>query len=320
MKLSKNDINYLTKSFPNIKLSYVKNIHKKVSSANLFLAIPKGKKYFAWFRHFKKYSVCFFLEYDNRKRRIKSIFVKNCCFCENLCIQKGTILYGTIVEINNQSFYFIEDIYFHQGYDLKMKNHFQKFQIIQKILQKKLKQVKIHHSDIVFGLPIITNKRINIEKKLSDIPYNIYCIQHRYLKNNNTYFNERINIIQEYKRNFLIKAEISCDIYKLYVKNKNCKRLEEHSVAFIPSYKTSVLMNALFRNIKENNNLDLLEESDDEDDFEDVRIDKYVDTDKQIIMECKFSHKFKSWIPLNALQKGEISDSQDIKVIEKKYK
>ena len=33
MKLNKNDINYLTKSFPNIKLSYVKNIHKKVSSA-----------------------------------------------------------------------------------------------------------------------------------------------------------------------------------------------------------------------------------------------------------------------------------------------
>ena len=79
-------------------------------------------------------------------------------------------------------------------------------------------------------------------------------------------------------------------------------------------------MNALFRNIKENNNLDLLEESDDEDDFEDVRIDKYVDTDTQIIMECKFSHKFKSWIPLNPLEKGEISDSQDIKVIEKKYK
>ena len=71
MKLTKNDKNYLMKNFPNIKLSYVKNIHKKVSSANLFLAIPKGQKYFAWFRHFKKYSVCFLIEYDTRKRRIK---------------------------------------------------------------------------------------------------------------------------------------------------------------------------------------------------------------------------------------------------------
>lgn len=320
MQLSRNDRNYLVKNFPNIKLSYVKNIHKKVSSANIFLAIPKGQKYFAWFRHFKKYSVCFFLEYDNRKKRIKSIFIKNCCFDENLCIQKGTILYGTIVEINNQSFYFIEDIYYYSGYDLKTKNHLKKLNIISNIMHTQIKQVKIHHSDIVFGLPIITKNRLNMESKLNEIPYNIYCIQHRYLKNNNTYFNERINIIQEYKRIFLIKAEIACDIYKLYVKSEIKKQIEEHYVAFIPNYKTSVYMNSLFRNIKENNNLDLLEESDDEEDFEDVRIDKYVDTDKQIIMECIFNHKFKSWIPIRHLEKGEIANSQDIKVIEKKYK
>ena len=43
MRLTSNDRNYIIRSFPNIKLSYVKNIHKKVSSANIFLAIPKGK-------------------------------------------------------------------------------------------------------------------------------------------------------------------------------------------------------------------------------------------------------------------------------------
>jgi len=320
MKLTRNDQNYLMKSFPNVKLSYVKNIHKKVSSANIFLAIPKGQKYFAWFRHFKKYSVCFFLEYDNRKRRIKSIFVKNCCFSENLCTQKGTILYGTIVDVNNQSFFFIEDIYFNSGYDLKSKNNIDKLDIIKNILHKQIKQVKIHYSDIVFGLPIITNNRNTIEDKLKDIPYNIYCIQHRYLKNNNTYFNERINIIQEYTRNFIVKADISCDIYKLFVKNKEKKQLEEHSIAFIPNYKTSVYMNSLFRNIKENKNLDLLEESDDEEEFENIDIDKYVDTDKQLLMLCNFSHKFKSWIPISCLEKGDISTSQDIRVIEKKYK
>ena len=35
-------------------------------------------------------------------------------------------------------------------------------------------------------------------------------------------------------------------------------------------------MNELFRNIKENSNLDLLEESDDEEEFENVNPDKYV--------------------------------------------
>ena len=320
MKLTKNDKNYLVKSFPNIKLSYVKNIHKKVSSANLFFAIPKGKKYFAWFRHFKKYSVCFFLEYDNRKRRIKSIFIKTCCFSEELCLQRGTILYGTIVDVNSQSFFFIEDIYFNCGYDLKSKNNFEKLNFIKNILHNKIKQIKMHHSDIVFGLPIITNQRNKIEDKLKDIPYNIYCIQHRYLKNNNTYFNERIDIIQEYNRVFIVKPEIACDIYKLFVKNKVKKQIQEHSVALIPNYKTSVYMNSLFRNIKENSNLDLLEESDDEEEFENIDIDKFVDIDKQVTMMCKFNHKYKSWIPIHSLEKGEISSSQDIKVIEKKYK
>ena len=44
--------------------------------------------------------------------------------------------------------------------------------------------------------------------------------------------------------------------------------------ALIQDYKTSILMNKLFRNIKENDNLDLLIESDDEDEFEDVDEDK----------------------------------------------
>ena len=213
--------------------------------------------------------------------------------------------------------FFIEDIYFNSGYDLKSKNHYDKLNIIKNILQNKIKQVKIHHSDIVFGLPIITNQRNKIEDKLKDIPYNIYCIQHRYLKNNNTYFNEKINIVQEYNRIFVVKAEISCDIYKLFVKNKIKKQLEEHSIAFIPNYKTSVYMNSLFRNIKENDNLDLLEESDDEEEFENIDIDKYVDINKQMIMLCKFSHKFKSWIPIRHLDKGDIATNQDIRVIEK---
>ena len=47
----------------------------------------------------------------------------------------------------------------------------------------------------------------------------------------------------------------------------NNSKLEKYKVACIPNYKTSMMMNALFRNIKENRNLDLLEESDDEEEF-----------------------------------------------------
>ena len=319
MRLTSNDRNYIIRSFPNIKLSYVKNIHKKVSSANIFLAIPKGKKYFAWFRHFKRYSVCMLLEIDSRKRNIKSIIVKNCCFDDNLCIDKGTIFYGTIVNLNKQLFYFIEDIYYHCGNDLTKKNHCDKLNIINNIMQNNIKQVKIHRNDLVFGLPIIHNDRDSIEKKIYDLPYNIYCIQHRYLKNNNTYFNEKLTIIEDIQRVFIVKAEIECDIYKLYLKNTN-KTIQEHATAFIPNFKTSVYMNRLFRNIRENQNLDLLEESEDEDEFENIDINKFVDTEKQIKMKCMFSHKFKSWIPIEALENSKVSLFKDIQMIEKKYR
>ena len=58
----------------------------------------------------------------------------------------------------------------------------------------------------------------------------------------------------------------------------------------------------------------------DEDEFENTDIDKYVDINKQLKIMCKFSHKFKSWIPIHFIEKGDVALSQDIKVIEKKYK
>ena len=61
-------------------------------------------------------------------------------------------------------------------------------------------------------------------------------------------------------------------------------------------------MNAMFRNIRENKNLDYIEESDDEDDFENVDFSKYVNTEKTIIMECGFNAKFKKWIPMKIAQ------------------
>ena len=52
--LNRQEQNRILKDFPNIELSYEKNIHKKVPSSNIYLTIPKGKKYFVWFKNWKK--------------------------------------------------------------------------------------------------------------------------------------------------------------------------------------------------------------------------------------------------------------------------
>ena len=103
---------------------------------------------------------------------------------------------------------------------------------------------------------------------------------------------------------FMVKADIQNDIYHLSnpdgtdsANNANTN-VENELIASIPDYKTSVMMNSLFRNIKENKSLDALEESDDEDEFENVNIDKFVDLSKKIKMKCIYNYKFKKWTPV----------------------
>ena len=105
------------------------------------------------------------------------------------------------------------------------------------------------------------------------------------------------------------------DIYDLYVLNE--KVYEKFSIAFIPDYKTSVMMNSLFRNIKENINLDALEESDDEEEFENVSLDKFVDLDKKYVMKFLYLSKYKSWQPIEVVQQT-VSQKREILFYKKK--
>jgi hypothetical protein len=96
---------------------------------------------------------------------------------------------------------------------------------------------------------------------------------------------------------FQVRADVQYDIYHLYAYGKNNQPVY-YGIAYIPGYKSSVFMNSLFRNIRENKNLDYIEESDDEENFQDTRDNKYVDLNKKILMECAFHTKFKKWVPL----------------------
>jgi DNA repair photolyase len=71
-----------------------------------------------------------------------------------------------------------------------------------------------------------------------------------------------------------------------------------YDTAFIPDFNTSVMMNKLFRKIKENDRLDALEESDDEEEFENENEDQFVYLDKTYNMICLYNHKFKKWYPI----------------------
>ena len=78
-------------------------------------------------------------------------------------------------------------------------------------------------------------------------------------------------------------------------------------------------MNNLFRNIKENKNLDTLEESDCEEEFENIENNKYVYLEKTYNIECLYNYKFKKWIP-QKISKNNIINKNNLELILNKKK
>jgi len=103
---------------------------------------------------------------------------------------------------------------------------------------------------------------------------------------------------------FNISADPQLDLYHLYAYGGPGVAIY-CGLAGIQSLKTSVFMNRLFRRIRENENLDLAEESEDETDFENMDENKYVNLNAVIPVECSFNQKHKKWIPMRLAGKTE---------------
>ena len=340
MSLSKLDQCALLKEFPFVKLSYETIVHKKVYNSDFIVAIPDGKKYFAWFTTYKTQNICVILEITehNQINQISHINIMTTCFNDQLTYGGvGTIFYGTIFKYDNTKFFCSEDIHYYKGANISQCSYLKKLAVLKQIFESEIKQVSYFDNNLVFGLPIITTSFDDITPIIDLLPYKTKSIQFRFAERKNgndeiftmnyskgqgqSYFNNS-NSNTCFKREivFKIKPDIQNDIYYLYYYDNNSSD-NLYEVAYIPDYKTSVMMNKLFRNIKENANLDTLEESDDEAEFENDSLDKFVYLDKTYNMVCSFNTKYKKWEPIRLSQKGEkiINKSELFRLEKNKY-
>ena len=120
---------------------------------------------------------------------------------------------------------------------------------------------------------------------------------------------------------FIVRPNIQNDIYELFVMSDHFHQREPifHNFALIPSFKTSVMMNRLFRNITENERLDTMEESEDECDFENTELDKYVTLTKEYKMICRFNKRFCKWVPIDTNTKADVVTAQQVRQHEVRY-
>ena len=235
--------------------------------------------------------------------------------CYDKILSHGTILYGSIVE---EKFFVVENIYYYCGKAV-LGNFNNKLIILHELFEQYIKQISFIKNDLIFTMPLMASKYEDIISNADNLPYKIYGIKMIHLYNN---LPQRTFVYKldkkEYFANFKIKPTVKNDIYETYYYDRG--EYKKHIVAYIPSYVCSVMMNKLFRTIKENERLDSLEESDDEDEFENMSEDKYVDLNKSFIMKCKFSQKFNKWIPLEVVNNSEkLIGHNELWTIENKF-
>lgn len=318
MELSPNQLAQLSKRFPQFELSYETISHRKVSSAyNLALAIPAGKKMMAWFTFHYDKDVCYFLDLTREKKISRAQVAK---FTIDPLLAQGTILYGTWTE----SVFVIEDIYYYKGVSMR---HFSLQEQLE-VLEECMCSLPPH----LFRLPLLWSVTIEDQHECpTTIPadigallgYPAHHIQYRALEQKMPYLNVNLNrkpvaspgatvampllpiappmdlSKPQYKFTtvFRVMADMQFDIYHLYAYGKQQTPVY-FNIAYVPNYRSSVFLNGIFRRIRENRNLDYIEESDDEEDFQNINPEKYVDLNKEVLMECVFHPKFKRWVPL----------------------
>jgi hypothetical protein len=305
--------------FPKLELSYETVHHKKVcASDSVALAIPMGKKHFVWVRE----RLCYLVDLNKEKTPVAfrelDIVVPAAYLLE-------TVLYVTHNTEHPNSPFIVEEIYMWKGMNLSnlcfgdrlgfLHDFMCTFESCQKFVLPGMWPVS-SGSELTANIPL-------------KLGYAIHHIQYREMRRHAPYINfalPRKGVIQDakpepkkatvpvvqlpkfdyakpqfrHKTVFQVVADVQFDIYHAYAEGANglpayCGLLG------VSSYKMSVFMNSIFRKIRENRNLDYIEESDDEADFENMDETKYVDLEKVANIECAFHSKFRKWVPLRVV-------------------
>ena len=282
--LSNKEKESVLNEFPNVKLSYENITHNKVYKSDIIMAIPEGRKSFAWFTTHNEKNVCLIMELGENKQ-ITNVKIVNACFNSELVY--GTIFYGTTFFNMYNKFFAIEDVFYYKGNDVSRYNWGKKFELFNTILGKDIKQLSLNNSFMVFGLPLLSDNLDDFYNRVEQIKYKITTVQFRLFErcnnflfmsfakfieqkmlkpiinnNNNSkiYVNNKIELNKKhYDRSvndrsvndrrdviFKIKPDIQNDIYQLYCLNDDNKEIY-YDTAFIPDFNTSVIMNKLLR-------------------------------------------------------------------------
>lgn len=296
-------------NFPISEFSYECIVHKKIVNFDIALAIPKGDRYIAWFAN----ETCKLMKLNGNKIiNIQTYHNKSKNKHSQDC--DGVILYGVVCWISNMRFFTVTDTLYYCGMEWSNVPTDDKIIALEETFLSGIFDGYSHN--IRFVLPHMGLNFFQVIKDTVDIPlpypteyimfmYGSKSVYIKYFPPRQSITDTNINGHDPKNKNknntkgvrtFLIKADATVDTYLLY----DIKSGDFFDSAYIPDYKTSTWMNSLFRNIKENTNFALLEESDSEEEFEVKHEDGFIkNPGESKEMDCMYNEKFHKWVPIS---------------------
>jgi hypothetical protein len=324
------DYAHILHRFPPFELSYETFAHKKVPpNYNICLSIPTGKKQLIWFTFDSGEDIAILIDINKTHQIVKTTRINVPAITTETYY--GTLLYGTMVQLEDRSVFVIEDLCHYRGRNVKYLLFGEKLTYLQKLFVKDLPEQSLSEEGrIILALPYM---RVSTDAELDSLPFYEsmtkpakYATHHIQFRSSSTvapYLNHiykkpqpvvepsttvlipRTDVnprLPAYSKNavFRVVADIRDDVYHLFAYSGNNSVYV--NVAYIGTREQSKYMNSLFRKIKENINIDYGEESDDEETFQDMRVDKYVDLACEHMVECAFNRKFRMWEPIRKVE------------------
>ena len=297
-----------------IQLSYEEILHKKVPS-DMYAAIPNGDRLVLWFTSHREGAKLFVFVMGNRNE-VKSVTQRSGCFSSSLALGRGTILFGYTTKKEDLSTVACIDVPMYKGTDLIRSAYGKRLEKLAYLLNNESRQVRFTKNCTVLGAPVIERSLFLSTDGAKRLPYDVSMVM--MARSAGVCGFLPVTIRRERTAVFEVRPRTEEDIYELFCSDSGAF---PHSLACVQTYKMSVKLNRLFRKVKENDNLDLLEESDDEDEFEDPSDDKFVYLDRAVRMKCVFNRRFKRWEPTDALEEtARVCSLKQIKSLEDEMK
>ena len=317
----------IRRRFPkDVELSLDNYLPGKVQ-ADVYEVLPVGKPAFLWFTFFEDSHAAFIVTTTQRGNRYDIV---KACFDDELAY--GTILSGIFTIRSKEdgtphSFFCANDVVMYKGVDKRDDTMFQRLDTLSRIFNNnEMSNLGPTDGVITIRSSVMSSDFTVAQGHLNTLPYPTYGIRMFNMHDNKSIgilpaTNSR-TISKDIRSVFLVRANNDPDSYSLFGKRTDMNsrygrdndNLTNIGLALVPSYSDSVRMNILFRNIRENVSLDYIEESEDEDEFQDINPGKYLIDGAEHKMNCYFSKGCNRWVPESiASDDSQISVAPSVK-------